>query len=93
MIDNRLSENGRAGVRWLNSKGRLSRNQIVRNGVYAVINDGTTAVNARNNWWGTAVAEKITDSVRDGLDREGLGLVDNKYALAKPLPFIEPEIR
>ncbi len=33
-------ENGRAGVRWLNSKGRLARNLIAENGVYGLINDG-----------------------------------------------------
>ncbi len=87
VVDNRLSENGRAGVRWLNSKGRLARNSIANNGVYGFINDGTASVDARNNWWGSVVPAEINAATRDGLDRSGLGLVDNRYALVKPLPF------
>ena len=87
VVDNRLAENGRAGVRWLNSKGRLARNMITNNGVYGLINDGTSAVAARNNWWGTAKPDDIVAAIRDGRDRPGLGLVDNRYALMQPLPF------
>jgi parallel beta-helix repeat protein len=91
VVDNRLSGNGRAGVRWLNSQGRLSRNQIAENGVYALINDGTTTVSARNNWWGAAEMKAIDASVRDGRDRDGMGMVDARYALRQPLPFILQE--
>jgi parallel beta-helix repeat protein len=87
VVDNRLAENGRAGVRWLNSKGRLARNIIADNGVYGLINDGTTAVVARNNWWGTANSADIVAAIRDGRDRPGLGLVDSRHALMQPLPF------
>lgn len=87
VVDNRLAENGRAGVRWLNSKGRLARNLIADNGVYGLINDGTTAVSARNNWWGTIDPADIVAAIRDGRNRPGLGLVDNRYALMQPLPF------
>lgn len=87
VINNRLIENGRAGVRWLNSKGRLARNTIADNGVYGLINDGTNVVDARNNWWGSAKAVDILASIRDGLDRPGLGVVDNRYPLAQPSPF------
>ena len=87
VVDNRLAENGRAGVRWLNSRGRLARNMIADNGVYGLINDGTTAVAARNNWWGTVESADIVAAIRDGRDRPGLGLVDNRYALVQPLPF------
>jgi parallel beta-helix repeat protein len=85
VVDNRLVDNGRAGVRWLNSEGRLARNMIAENGVYALINDGTTAVVARNNWWGSADTKVIAAAVRDGLDRPGLGLVDSRYPLMRPL--------
>jgi nitrous oxidase accessory protein NosD len=85
VVDNSLVENGRAGVRWLNSEGRLARNQISDNGVYALINDGTTAVIARNNWWGSADKKVIAAAVRDGSDRPGMGMVDSRYPLVKPL--------
>ena len=88
---NRLSGNGRAGVRWLNSQGYLASNLITDNGVYALINDGATEVNASKNWWGTAEEGSIAAAIRDGQDRQGMGLVDRRYALAKPLPFVEPE--
>lgn len=87
VVDNRLAGNGRAGVRWLNSQGRLARNQITDNGVYALINDGQTAVNARNNWWGSSLPIEIMAAVRDGRNRPGMGDVDSKYALRQPLPF------
>ncbi len=87
VIDNRLIGNGRAGVRWLNSKGRLTRNMITDNGVYGLINDGTSAVDARSNWWGTAKSGDIDASIRDGLDRPELGLVDSRDALVQSLPF------
>jgi len=93
VVDNRLAENGRAGVRWLNSAGRLARNQISENGVYALINDGQTVVNARNNWWGTADQDDISAAVRDGSDRSGLGLVDSRYALMRPMPILFLETR
>jgi parallel beta-helix repeat protein len=85
VADNRLVENGRAGVRWLNSEGRLARNHISDNGVYALINDGSTAVAARNNWWGSADKKVIAAAVRDGSDRPGVGMVDSRYPLIMPL--------
>lgn len=85
VLDNRLVDNGRAGVRWLNSNGRLARNMISGNGVYALINDGQTAVAARNNWWGSADKRLIAAAVRDGSDRPGVGMVDSRYPLVKPL--------
>jgi hypothetical protein len=87
VVDNRLADNGRAGVRWLNSKGRFARNMIADNGIYGFINDGTTAVEARNNWWGSANSTDIVAAIRDGNDRSGLGIVDSRYPLVKPLPF------
>ncbi|MDH3455096.1 MAG: right-handed parallel beta-helix repeat-containing protein [Desulfuromonadales bacterium] len=87
VVANRLVENGRAGVRWLNSKGRLAQNLVAENGVYGLINDGANALDARNNWWGSSKPVDIAAAIRDGLDRPGLGLVDQRDALAQPLPF------
>ncbi len=87
VADNRLVGNGRAGVRWLNSEGRLARNLIAENGVYAIINDGHTVAKARNNWWGSGDPEEVLAAIRDGRSRSGLALVDARYALMKPLPF------
>jgi len=91
VVENRLFGNGRAGVRWLNSQGRLARNRIVDNGVYALINDGTTLISARNNWWGTTDRASILAAIRDGRDRSGLGLVDSRYPLTQALPFLPLE--
>jgi hypothetical protein len=87
VVGNRLTENGRAGVRWLNSKGRLKGNLIAENGVYAIINDGTTSVDARDNWWGATETVSIAAATRDGSDRPGLGVVDNRDAQMNPLSF------
>ena len=86
---NLISGNGRSGVRWLNSEGRVAANRICDNGVYALINDGTTRVLARNNWWGTDDLDLIGLAVRDGQDRPGAGPVDFSYPLVHPLsgPF------
>ncbi len=92
VVANRLAENGRAGVRWLNSRGRLERNLIVNNGVYALINDGDNAIDARNNWWGSSEPSQIAAAIRDGVDRPGLGLVDARNALEQALPFVDPEL-
>ena len=91
VVGNRLSGNGRAGVRWLNSQGRLARNHIVDNGVYALINDGTSTLFARNNWWGTVDPANILAAIRDGRDRPGLGRVDSRYPLTQALPLLSLE--
>ena len=56
---------------------------------FAIINDGKTAVDARNNWWGSAISNDLAAATRDGMDRAGLGLVDNRDALKQPLPFVD----
>lgn len=91
LVDNRLAGNGRAGMRWLNSSGRLSGNLMVENGLYALINDGASAVDARGNWWGTADPGQIAAAIRDGLDRPAVGLVDSRDALARPPLFDGPQ--
>ncbi len=86
---NRVTGNGRAGMRWLNSRGRLSGNLVAENGEYALINDGANDIDARGNWWGASAAAAIAETVRDGSDRPGLGLVDVREALPQPPPLIE----
>ncbi len=87
VVANRMADNGRAGVRWLNSKGSLTRNLIAENGIYGLINDGTNAVDARHNWWGSSTPADIAAAIRDGVDRPGPGLVDSRHALLQPFPF------
>ena len=89
VVENRLSGNGRAGVRWLNTIGTLQRNSIVSNGVYGLINDGSMPVDARNNWWGTTRPEVIAKAVRDGQDRQDMGMVDTRDPLARPFVSLE----
>ena len=84
VVDNQIAGNGRAGVRWVNGGGRLARNRLEANGVYALINDGASQVDARNNWWGTSDTARIALAVRDGRDRPGLGLADFRNPLLRP---------
>ena len=70
-----IVENGRAGVRVLDAELTLLNNQISRNDLFAVINDGTSDLQITGNWWGSANLEEIDALVRDGNDRPGLGMV------------------
>lgn len=88
--DNRIAGNGRAGVRWLNAAGRLQRNALLGNGEYALINDGSGAVDAGDNWWGGVDPGLIATAVRDGSDRAGLGMVTVDRALQQPLAWATP---
>lgn len=85
--DNRIAGNGRAGVRWLNATGKLMGNALVDNGEYALINDGAGPVDARGNWWGDSALEFIAAAVRDGADRNGMGLVNAGDPLVQPLSW------
>lgn len=92
VYDNRVIGNGRAGVRWLNAGGQLSRNDLSGNGEYALINDGAGPVDARGNWWGDVAPEFVAVVVRDGRDRAGMGLVDAGDPLTQPLPWVPPAV-
>lgn len=76
VLSNRISGNGRAGVKWVNSSGTLRENLLGGNGEYALVNDGTGPIDARGNGWGTTEASAISQLVRDGADRPGMGIVD-----------------
>lgn len=79
---NRIHGNGRAGVKWVDSTGRLSANDLAANGEYALVNEGAAPVDARGNWWGSAEAAFIARAVRDAADRDGVGPVDIGAPLA-----------
>ena len=70
-----IAENGRAGIRLLDTDLTLLANQIIDNDLYAVINDGVSDLVVDGNWWGTASRAELDALVRDGHDRPGLGLV------------------
>jgi parallel beta-helix repeat protein len=73
---NRISGNGRAGIRILGFTGEIIGNALAENGEYALQNDGATVVAAAGNWWGTVSAERIADLIRDSQDRPGTGPVN-----------------
>jgi hypothetical protein len=77
-------------VRWLNASGRLEHNALLDNGEYALINDGSGAVDAGGNWWGDEDPAMIATAIRDGNDRSGLGLVKAEDALQQPLSWVAP---
>ncbi|MBW2451324.1 MAG: right-handed parallel beta-helix repeat-containing protein [Deltaproteobacteria bacterium] len=83
--ENRITGNGRAGVRWVNGKGKMTHNLVTKNGLYGLINDGTEPVDARQNWWGSDNLNLIALTIRDGQDRPGLGLTDYRDPLVRPL--------
>lgn len=76
-----IADNGRAGVRVVDADLSLEDNQILSNDLYAVVNDGSTDLLITGNWWGTTDMRSIADMVRDGNNRQGLGLI----SLQKPL--------
>lgn len=80
---NRISGNGRAGIRWLDAQGSLRGNDLAGNGGYALINDGATPVDARENWWGSTEEGEIAALVRDAADRPEVGPVDAAAPLAQ----------
>ena len=90
--DNRVTGNGRAGVRWVNATGRLSANNLAGNGEYALINDGTGALDAGGNWWGSSLPDEISRTVRDGRVRSGMGIVATAGALPQPAVWTAPAI-
>jgi len=92
---NRIHGNGRSGVKWVDSGGRLTGNDLSDNGEYALVNDGVGAVDARGNWWGSAEAAEIAVAVRDAADRSGVGAVDFGTPLDAPpaLPERQMHVR
>ena len=90
VMDNSIAGNGRAGVRWVNAGGHLTGNALKDNGEYALINDGSGAVDARGNWWGDPAVAAIAALVRDGADRAGMGPVDAGGVLAQTPPLAAP---
>lgn len=72
LVGNLISDNGRAGIRWIDSGGSIAGNDISVNGEYAVINDGSDDMMIGPNWWGNK--SRIAALVRDRSDRADVGL-------------------
>ena len=79
----------RAGIRVLDAELTLQNNIVAENGLYAVINDGTSDLQITGNWWGTADLKLLSTLVRDGQDRAGLGLVSIQQPLISPPAWVE----
>ncbi|PLX93977.1 MAG: hypothetical protein C0621_06310 [Desulfuromonas sp.] len=81
---NRLILNQRGGLKWVDAQGLFHRNDLVNNGLYAAVNEGTTPLDARGNWWGGQAPR-----LRDGRHRPGDALIDASVASSAPF-FPEP---
>ncbi len=75
MKRNRVVGNGRAGFRMINSDVDIVDNTIIANDEFALINDGDQDVVIAGNWWGTTDRTVLAALIRDGRDRDGLGIV------------------
>ena len=80
-----MVRNGRSGFRVINSAVTIIDNQIVENDQYGLINDGDQNLSVSGNWWGTTDIEELADLIRDGVDREGLGIVTLHNPVQKSL--------
>jgi len=85
--DNRIRFNGRAGVKWVDAAGLLRRNDLSHNGMYALYNEGTNDVDARQNWWGELSPLGVAEAVFAGHRRDGLGDVDWSEPLERAPEF------
>lgn len=92
VIGNLLLNNGRAGIKWVASQGTLQQNRFDGGSEYALVNDSAAPVPAQGNWWGSADVAAIALTIRDGADRDGIGLVDAGNFLSAPPEFFLDEI-
>jgi len=76
VVENRIADNGRGGVKWVDSEVIFKRNLLLPNGEYVLVNDGAAFVDASGNCWETPPNDGIDKLVRDGRDRSGLGFLD-----------------
>jgi len=67
---------------------KVNNNNLINNSSrYNFINantQGTSNINANNNWWGTSTESAIQDKIYDWLDSETIGIVNYSPYLAKP---------
>lgn len=90
---NRLLNNGRAGIKWIASRGTVEQNRFDGGSEYALVNDSAAPLVARGNWWGSVDAVTIALAIRDRSDRDGVGPVDSSGFLLAPPKFLLDEIQ
>jgi len=87
VISNTIVSNDLVGIQINSGVPEIHKNNLVSNsGGYVLENNTASAINATNNWWGTADNVVIQASIYDGLDEFGLGLVDHSSYLTLPEP-------
>jgi len=89
--DNVVRYNGRAGVKWLDSRGLLRNNDLSENGMYALYNEGTSDLDARYNWWGPLEGQQLAQRIFAAHQRAGLGAVDWSEPLSQVPRPVEGE--
>ncbi len=82
---NLIAQNGRSGVKIVDSGGQISNNRIEGNGEYSFYNSGSDDLEIGTNWYGT---RGRTPAVMDGQTREGFG----RLQIAPPLNQ-QPEVK
>ena len=82
---NEIRQNGRSGLRMINSTLRISDNNIVGNDEYGLINDGDQDAHISRNWWGTTDAHQLAAMIRDHADRPNVGRVHLDAPLDRPV--------
>jgi hypothetical protein len=82
-----MSQNGFTGLSVTDAEVKANLNVLSSNGRFAVDNNGSTAVDARANDWGTGGPPKSA-SIYDGADEEGIGpvLTDRPASFALAFP-------
>ncbi len=81
VLRNRISGNGRSGVRWIDASGVLADNDLTGNAEYALVNDGVSDLALGGNWWGTTDDQAVHRLVRDHEDRADRGRVTFSHPL------------
>jgi parallel beta-helix repeat protein len=72
---NEITRNGNSGISIEDSDVSITGNDIEGNAFYAVDNNGSMAVDARGNWWGTADGSKAAKQVYDRASSPSIGRV------------------
>ena len=92
-----LSDNGFTGLSVSDAEVTAYGNRLTGNGRFAIDNNGSTTVDARENDWGTG-SKPSPDAIYDAEDEEGIGpvLTDDPrpFALAfpgMPIPSLTPD--
>jgi len=83
--NNRILNNGDAGIRFLSSSARLTQNNIHDNGKYDIYNslEKDVPVDANDNWWGTKEGLQIIDRIYGRVNYQRV--LDAPYPQGKPM--------